>query len=349
MLRGMASNRRRRPGRPRACARGRAGGAHRGPLRARSGQDAAAPALGLPRGILWPRWDAALLGLPRSLVMSFARPFRDRARPGPRDSRVTGPVHGGGRRRSPRFSWDAGTAGRPDRDPVGQPNRVAIASLMIAVSVTIGVSLMLQSSGGRSRTGSTSAARRHLHLGHGARRRAGRPVLAPRCRRGGGGTGGRGPGKLSEQVTVSSPLGTSSSRSPTPRGERSAPSTATPRGDDNASQLWKARAGRSSGGERALCFRHDIPPQAARSRCSRPWSADVPRGRRLLRLLTERGLVLMSRNGLRAHWDDRAISSLGSPVAPGHPVEQVADGLRSALAGTALQGPPRIARSAPRP
>jgi putative ABC transport system permease protein len=51
----------------------------------------------------------------------------------------------------------------------------------------------------------------------------------------------------------------------------------------------------------------------------------------------ERGTVLMSRNVYEQHWHDRAISSVAAYLAEGRDQEAVADALRTALAGTALQ------------
>jgi putative ABC transport system permease protein len=51
---------------------------------------------------------------------------------------------------------------------------------------------------------------------------------------------------------------------------------------------------------------------------------------------TERGTVLMAREVYERHWDDRARSSVAAYVAKGHDPAQVADDLRRALAGTAL-------------
>ncbi|HEY7514681.1 MAG TPA: ABC transporter permease, partial [Vicinamibacteria bacterium] len=55
---------------------------------------------------------------------------------------------------------------------------------------------------------------------------------------------------------------------------------------------------------------------------------------------TEQGLVLMSRNVYERHYDDRGVSSLGVYVAGGRSPDEVAAGLRRALAGTALQVTP---------
>jgi len=52
---------------------------------------------------------------------------------------------------------------------------------------------------------------------------------------------------------------------------------------------------------------------------------------------TERGTVLMARGVYERYWDDRAISSLGVYLAERTPSGPVADRLRSALAGSALQ------------
>ncbi len=55
---------------------------------------------------------------------------------------------------------------------------------------------------------------------------------------------------------------------------------------------------------------------------------------------TEQGLVLMSRNVYERYFDDRGISSLGVYVAEGRTPDEVAAGLRRALAGTALRVTP---------
>jgi putative ABC transport system permease protein len=51
---------------------------------------------------------------------------------------------------------------------------------------------------------------------------------------------------------------------------------------------------------------------------------------------TEEGIVLMSRDVYERYWDDRAVSSMAAYVEPGRPVPEVVDALRRALAGTAL-------------
>jgi putative ABC transport system permease protein len=52
---------------------------------------------------------------------------------------------------------------------------------------------------------------------------------------------------------------------------------------------------------------------------------------------TERGTVLMRRNVYERHWDDRGRTSVAAYVTPGHDPAAVAEALRRALAGTALQ------------
>jgi putative ABC transport system permease protein len=51
---------------------------------------------------------------------------------------------------------------------------------------------------------------------------------------------------------------------------------------------------------------------------------------------TEEGTVLMSRELYERHWDDRAVSSIAAYVEPGRSVPEVVDALRRALSGTAL-------------
>ncbi|MCS6883777.1 MAG: ABC transporter permease, partial [Oscillochloridaceae bacterium] len=52
---------------------------------------------------------------------------------------------------------------------------------------------------------------------------------------------------------------------------------------------------------------------------------------------SDRGRVLISRNVYEQFWDDREISGLAVYAAPGVEVARLADDLRAALSGTALQ------------
>ena len=90
-----------------------------------------------------------------------------------------------------------------------------------------------------------------------------------------------------------------------------------------------------------FAFRHRLPSRGARVELL------TDRGLRSFPVAgvfydytTEQGVVLLSRNVYEEHWDDRAISSLGVYVAPGHETSDVVAALREALSGTMLQATP---------
>jgi putative ABC transport system permease protein len=87
-----------------------------------------------------------------------------------------------------------------------------------------------------------------------------------------------------------------------------------------------------------FAFRHGIPPHGG--------SVALQSDRGLLSFpvagiyydyATEQGTVLMAREVYERHWDDRARSSVAAYVAPGHDLAVVTDAVRRALGGRALQ------------
>jgi putative ABC transport system permease protein len=279
----------------------------------------------------------ALLGLPRSLVMSFAGLFAivlglALVTPG---LTVLFMAAAG-----PLAAVFVGTLGRLAARTVTRSvsrTGVAIASLMVAVSVTIGVSLMIQSFRGTVENWLDLSLRADIFIsatGPGGARA--RPVLASDVPARVAAVPGVAALESFRAVTVSSPLGDVQLAVADPRGERSAALYRYSEGSPK--QVWKRVLDGAVVVSEPFAFRHDIPPHGG--------SVTLLTDRGVLTFpvagvfydyATERGLVMMARNVYERHWDDRAISSLGVSVAPGHPVEEVVDGLRAALAGTALQ------------
>lgn len=87
-----------------------------------------------------------------------------------------------------------------------------------------------------------------------------------------------------------------------------------------------------------FAYRHGLPPHGA------ALTLRTDRGERAFPVAaivydysTDQGIVLMSRNVYEQYWDDRGVSSLGVFVAPGASPQAVADRLRQELSGTTLR------------
>jgi putative ABC transport system permease protein len=281
---------------------------------------------------------AALLGWPRSLVMSFAGLFAivlglALVTPG---LTVLFMAAAG-----PLAAVFVGTLGRLAARTVTRSvsrTGVAIASLMVAVSVTIGVSLMIQSFRGTVENWLGLSLRADIFIATtvpgGARAR---PVLSSDVPARVAAVAGVAALETFRGATVSSPFGDVQLAVADPRGVRSTALYRYAEGDD-PNQVWKRVLDGAVVVSEPFAFRHAIPPHGG--------SVTLLTDRGVLTFpvagvfydyATERGLVMMSRTVYERYWDDRAISSLGVSVAPGQPVEEVADRLRTALAGTALQ------------
>jgi putative ABC transport system permease protein len=136
-------------------------------------------------------------------------------------------------------------------------------------------------------------------------------------------------------VKVASPLGEVQLAVADPRRARSAKLYRFLEGDP--ALVWeRVRAGAVLVSE-PFAFRHGIPPKGASV------TLQSDRGERRFPVAgiffdyaTERGLVLMTRDTYERYWDDRAVSSLGVYLVPGHDVLETTAALRAALAGTAL-------------
>jgi putative ABC transport system permease protein len=90
-----------------------------------------------------------------------------------------------------------------------------------------------------------------------------------------------------------------------------------------------------------FAYRHQIPPHGGSLVLDTDGGAHTfPVAGIYYDYATERGTVLMSRSVYERFWDDRGLTSLAVYVAEGGSAAAVADALRAALAGTALQVTP---------
>jgi len=217
---------------------------------------------------------------------------------------------------------------------------VAIAALMVAVSVTIGVSLMIQSFRSTIVNWLALTLRADLYLaapGPGRAQQA--PTLAADVLARVKAVPGVGEVEAFRAVEVASPEGPVHLSVADPRRERSADlyrfSAGTP------AETWeRVRAGAVLVSE-PFAFRHRLPPQGGTV------TLQTDRGTRTFEVAgtfydyaTERGTVLIAREVYERLWDDRRISSLAVYLAEGARSEVVGARLRSALAGSALRVTP---------
>jgi putative ABC transport system permease protein len=86
-----------------------------------------------------------------------------------------------------------------------------------------------------------------------------------------------------------------------------------------------------------FAFRHRIPPRGGSVTLRTDRGPHTfPVAAIYYDYATERGTVLMSRGVYERHWDDRGRTSVAAYIAPGHEPAAVADAVRIALAGTTL-------------
>jgi putative ABC transport system permease protein len=215
---------------------------------------------------------------------------------------------------------------------------VAIAALMVAVSVTIGVSLMIQSF--RSTVvnwlGLTLRADLYVAAPGGSRRA---PTLSADVLARVRAVSGVAEVEAFRAVEVGSPEGSVHLSVADPRRERSADlyrfSEGTP------AETWsRVKAGAVLVSE-PFAFRRHLPPHGGTV------TLQTDRGPRTFEVAgifydyaTERGTVLIAREVYETFWDDRRTSSLAVYVSEGAAADDVAQRLRAALAGTALRVTP---------
>ena len=240
---------------------------------------------------------------------------------------------------SPLLARFAGTLGRLAAGTVTRSvarTGVAVAALAVAVAVTTGVGLMIQSFRATVENWLDLTLRADIFVAApavgGARAM---PVLsadvAPRLE--------AVPGvawvETFRSVRVSSPLGDVNLGVADPRRARDARLYRFAEGDP--AKVWdQVREGAVVVTE-PFAFRHRLPEHGATV------TLDTDRGPRVFPVAgvfydyaTEQGTVFMSRGVYERYWDDRSVSSLGVHLAPGASIEHVAGALRTAVAGSAL-------------
>jgi putative ABC transport system permease protein len=278
---------------------------------------------------------ALLLAATRSLVLSFAGLF----------AVVLGialltPLVTIGLMRAalPLASLAAGSLGRvATRTVVRAVSRtgVAVAALMVAVSVTIGVGLMIGSFRSTVDTWLGLALRADVYVGAPARGRSA-PTLAPDVRQRVAAVPGVARVESFRLARVASPRGEVELSVVDPVAERAAGLYRVAEG--GAERAWQRVLEGAVLVSEPFAYRHRVPDSGGEV------TLLTDRGLRSFPVAgiyydyaTERGAVMMARGVYERHWDDRALSSLGVYVEEGVAAPEVADRLRKALTGTALQ------------
>jgi putative ABC transport system permease protein len=279
---------------------------------------------------------AVLLAFPRSLAASFAGLFGivvGLALLAPAATvllmRGAGPV----------ASVAAGVLGRIAARTITRAvsrTGVAIAALMVAVSVTIGVSLMIASFRSTVVNWLDLTLKADIYVSApGAVGTRASPVLSADAPARVAAVPGVAEVETYRSVRVMSDVGEIHLGVTDARRPRSAALYRFAAADPK--DVWeRVRAGAVIVSE-PFAHRHHVPPDGGRL------VLKTDRGDRAFPVAgifydyaTEEGTVLMSRDVYDRSWDDRAVSSIAVYVEEGRPVPDVADALRRALSGTAL-------------
>lgn len=288
-------------------------------------------------GVLWAATGAALLALaPRSLAFGFTGLFGivlGLALVSPWWTvRLTDLV-------VPLAAVALGTlgrlAGRTVRRAVGRTG-VAVAALMVAVSVTIGVTLMIDSFRATVVNWLELTLRADIYVGGSSSGAGTAPTLEPEIAARVAAVPGVASVETVRLVRVSSPSGDVQVAVTDAARERDARLYRVSEGSPHAA--WtRVLAGAVLVSE-PFANRHRLPARGASV------TLRTDRGLRAFPVAgiyydyaTERGTLLMHRAVYERYFDDRALTSLAVHVAPGVRLDDVADALRRALAGTALQ------------
>jgi len=240
---------------------------------------------------------------------------------------------------SPLLGRTVGTLGRLAARTVTRSvsrTGVAIASLAVAVSVTIGIGLMIRSFRATVENWLDLLLRADIFVAAptaGGARAA--PPLSPDVPARVAAVEGVAWVETFRSVQVASPLGDVQLAVADPRRPRSTQLLRFADGDP-ASVWGKVREGAVIVSE-PFAFRNRVPRHGG--------SVELETNRGLRKFpvagiyydyATERGTVLLTRDVYERYWDDRAVTSLGVWLAPGHAVEDVTHRLRAALANRAL-------------
>ena len=278
-----------------------------------------------------------LLGFERSLVLSFAGLFAvvlGIACAAPAFTVVLMTAL------RPLAGWWAGILGRLATGTVARAvsrTGVAAAALMVAVSVTIGVSVMIASFRATVENwlGLTLMADLYVSApGPGGRRSA--PALAADVPARVAAVDGVAGIETIRVVFVNSPQGEVELAVSDATRARSASLFRFAEGAPE--EVWPRVQRGAVVVSEPFAFRHRLPPRGGTV------TLRTDRGPRTFPVAgiyydyaTERGTVLMARVVYERHWNDRGRTSVAAYLGPGHDSAQVAESLRRALAGTGLQ------------
>jgi putative ABC transport system permease protein len=214
---------------------------------------------------------------------------------------------------------------------------VAVAALMVAVAVTIGVAVMIASFRATVANWLELTLPADVYVGApspgGARTAL--PLSADVATLVAG-VPGVAEVETVRLVHVPSPLGEVRLAVTDATRTRSASLYRVSEGD--AQETWRRVRGGAVLVSEPFAFRHGIPARGGKV------ELQSDRGRIAFEVAgiyydyaTEQGTVMMAREVYERHWDDRAISSVGAYAAPGRDPGAVTDAVRRALAGRALR------------
>jgi putative ABC transport system permease protein len=214
---------------------------------------------------------------------------------------------------------------------------VAIASLMVAVSVTIGVSLMIASfrSTVTNWLGLTLVADVYITApsAGGARASA---TIAPNLP----GLVSQVPGVADVEtirgVVVNGQFGPVNLSAADTQRRRSAALYRFAQGDPQ--QVWQSMLQGAVIVSEPFAYRHNLPAQGATVRLQTDHGSQTfPVVGIYYDYSSDQGTILMPIEVYHQYWNDRGVSGIAVYLAPGADVQTVADALRTALSGTALE------------
>ena len=214
---------------------------------------------------------------------------------------------------------------------------VAIASLMVAVSVTIGVSLMIASfrSTVTNWLGLTLVADIYVTAPSAGGTRATAslsPDLPDRIRQ----VTGVGEVETVRGVVVDSQYGPVNLSAADTQRRRSAALYRFAQGDPQ--QVWQQMLQGAVIASEPFAYRHNLPARGATVTLQTDHGPHTfPVVAVYYDYSSDQGTILMPQEVYHQYWNDRGISGIAVYLAPSANVQQVADALRAALAGSALQ------------
>jgi putative ABC transport system permease protein len=212
---------------------------------------------------------------------------------------------------------------------------VAIAALMVAVSVTIGVSVMIASFRATVTNWLDLTLRADVYISAPSVGRNG-ATLSPDLAKRVAAVPGVAEVETFRAVTVDGEFGQINLAVADSRGRRSAGLYRF--ADGSPDEIWAKVLNGAVIVSEPFAYRHNIPPHGGTV------TLKTDRGDHTFPVVgifydyaSDRGTVLMSENVYHEWWNDRGLTSVAAFVADGHDPNEVADNLRAALSGTTLQ------------